>query len=968
MDSDGELKSPVVEITIPEDWSNAVNTIADYDGTCPPVAFVCGPKNCGKSTFARHLLNVLLQRYKRVAYLDTDVGQTEFTPPGLLSLTVIDTITPNLAAPCLKTPERCFFFGDVSSKRDPTTYLAFIFSLFDHYRKEFGLFNKSESPNVAVPLVINTSGWVKGIGYDLLVEMLKYISPTHVVKICISAENKNLPVGVFWSDEDTESTILIEVNSARQDYFNRSVLVQKDARLLRDLRTMWYFKQCFPSEMCIGTVKEFASALAALPPFEISLDDVTIKHLHCQVPEPEIFYSLNATIVGLAVCSDDSKSLTPCMGLGIVRGIDTSKNVLYLITPVPIKSLEKVDLLLQGFVQIPLCLLQNFIVLDLGLEIMSQSIWTFVEEKMGKLPHFVMYAILEGLMIILLFIDGILSFISNELAKLCDLRIPCLLCTRIDHVLVHRNPGFYYNESICEVHKKDISSLAYCHVHKKLSDIRNMCDGCLLSFATEKDSDTDRYKSLVGILHKDIDCFVEDDPKNYLKSGKKDEGLMQLDMTGAPRCSCCGEPLRPRPSSKFIRSASMNAYAPTPSPRAPLLAWKNEDARTAELPHIRYTELKIMSDTDSEIQEDEDVMNGGIQSKEDMKAATVPLLPDADDINEDSTKTPIFGRGNRFFGIPLSDSAQASPRYNKSSRKMSMDRPDLNLEPYDINPLNESDGESILNRLKKQVRVDRRSLIALYMELDEERSASAVAANNAMAMITRLQAEKAAVQMEALQYQRMMEEQAEYDQEALQVMKDLILKREEEIKVLESDLEVYREKYGPIKKIGSEICEIDDEDYQELKSQSLSPCMEESECGSPTGEVGQNGMIDEVSFERPEETGASNLAESSLDFDSERSYLLQSLKDLEKNINATSERGSHPSEPLTGNENKPTLARELSIIRERLRAIEAESGFLKHAAMTLQKNSDGTKLLAEIAQHLRKLRYTANVPPEDVAA
>lgn len=39
-------------------------------------------------------IEVLCGRYKRVAYLDTDVGQSEFTPPGLLSLTVIDKITP----------------------------------------------------------------------------------------------------------------------------------------------------------------------------------------------------------------------------------------------------------------------------------------------------------------------------------------------------------------------------------------------------------------------------------------------------------------------------------------------------------------------------------------------------------------------------------------------------------------------------------------------------------------------------------------------------------------------------------------------------------------------------------------------------------------------------------------------------------------------------------------------------------
>lgn len=32
-------------------------------------------------------------RYRRVAYMDTDVGQAEFTPPGCLSLTVIDEET-----------------------------------------------------------------------------------------------------------------------------------------------------------------------------------------------------------------------------------------------------------------------------------------------------------------------------------------------------------------------------------------------------------------------------------------------------------------------------------------------------------------------------------------------------------------------------------------------------------------------------------------------------------------------------------------------------------------------------------------------------------------------------------------------------------------------------------------------------------------------------------------------------------
>lgn len=44
-----------------------------------------------------------------MAYLDTDVGQTEFTPPGLLSLTVIDRITPGALVLLLVNRPSCVF-------------------------------------------------------------------------------------------------------------------------------------------------------------------------------------------------------------------------------------------------------------------------------------------------------------------------------------------------------------------------------------------------------------------------------------------------------------------------------------------------------------------------------------------------------------------------------------------------------------------------------------------------------------------------------------------------------------------------------------------------------------------------------------------------------------------------------------------------------------------------------------------
>lgn len=127
-------------------------------------------------------------------------------------------------------------------------------------------------------------------------------------------------------------------------------------------------------------------------------------------------------------------------------------------------------------------------------------------------------------------------------------------------------------------------------------------------------------------------------------------------------------------------------------------------------------------------------------------------------------------------------------------RRVSLERNESGLS-LDGSILSEIEGESVVDRLKRQVEHDRKLLSALYNELEEERNASAVATNQAMAMITRLQEEKATLQMEALQHLRMMEEQAEYDMEALQNTNDLLAEKEKEIQDLEAELEFYRMKF-----------------------------------------------------------------------------------------------------------------------------------------------------------------------------
>ncbi|VAH73564.1 unnamed protein product [Triticum turgidum subsp. durum] len=289
------------EVVVPEDWALATKVISS--DLSSPVVLVCGPSNSGKSTFTRLLLNKLLPSYGRIGYLDTDVGQPEFSPPGCLSLHIVDEAIADMRNPVLREAERCCFYGDISSKGDPESYLNSLFLLYNYFVEKY------RCPGSEVlPLIVNTPGWVKvftvlktlcfhlnaGTGFDMLVEMLRSLK---------------------W----------------------------KDGGGMRERRLVEYFKQCFSSDISLATNKELAYALASLPPYEVSFSDVTVMHLHCEVPRTEIWHSLNATIVGLA---------------SIVRGVDAQRGLLYVITPVAVEHLQSVDLLLQGLIEIPRSVLQ----------------------------------------------------------------------------------------------------------------------------------------------------------------------------------------------------------------------------------------------------------------------------------------------------------------------------------------------------------------------------------------------------------------------------------------------------------------------------------------------------------------------------------------------------------------------------------------------------------------------------------
>jgi len=210
--------------------------------------------------------------------------------------------------------------------------------------------------------------------------------------------------------------------------------------------------------------------------------------------------------------------------------------------------------------------------------------------------------------------------------------------------------------------------------------------------------------------------------------------------------------------------------------------------------------------------------------------------------------------------------------------------------------LSEIEGESLLDRLKRQVEYDRKCIRALYKEVDEERNASAVSANQAMAMITRVQEEKAALHMEALQYLRMMEEQAEYDVEALEKANDLLAEKEKEIQDLEAEVEFCKSNL-PIES----TVEIIHEGSSDLKGENV--ILESTSVPSFTNNVNFHckSMMTEVS----KDSDISFVAETTcLDFEDEKLYISECLKKLERKLYQISSDRTLSNMPYGGHSEK----------------------------------------------------------------
>lgn len=192
-------------LCVPTEWRDVYDELGSLPSRVPMTLAVRGGKNTGKSTLARLLLHALLTNgeHRFVAFMELDVGQPEFGPPGMLSLHVFDAqresgvFGPSWCT--ARVPVRAHFLGDVTPRNDPARYMAAVTDLMETYRQHFASYQSTQHveallhvselmPHTSrashtIPLIVNMHGWVKGLGLELVQHATAALCPTHVIDL-----------------------------------------------------------------------------------------------------------------------------------------------------------------------------------------------------------------------------------------------------------------------------------------------------------------------------------------------------------------------------------------------------------------------------------------------------------------------------------------------------------------------------------------------------------------------------------------------------------------------------------------------------------------------------------------------------------------------------------------------------------------------------------------------------------------
>ncbi|XP_055716267.1 polynucleotide 5'-hydroxyl-kinase NOL9 [Phlebotomus papatasi] len=313
-----------------------------------------GGKNVGKSSLIRHQINKNLKKFGKILLIDLDIGQPEISLPQTVSATLLDRPILGMACFMEQQPETSRLFGDLNVANDPAKYYNSVLDL------QQDISSKEEFQSI--PWFINTMGYAKGIGMELMIALIGLFKPSQILQIDheIQLENFECEFSKKLVD-DWEWQLLDNVSLPSRECSDFKVLrfpTMVSGSLSDDIRRS---KASETRQISIlahlgGALGDDCDWITQSQPVCVPLDKITLLNLTDEdIDEQHKWDLINGNLVYLCNNSFENPKV---FGLGIVRGIDNALQSLYLL-PTTRQNLNQVNSLAVCAITLPPQLILN---------------------------------------------------------------------------------------------------------------------------------------------------------------------------------------------------------------------------------------------------------------------------------------------------------------------------------------------------------------------------------------------------------------------------------------------------------------------------------------------------------------------------------------------------------------------------------------------------------------------------------
>ena len=296
----------------------------------------------------------------------------------------------------------------------------------------------------AIPIVVNTMGWTKGLGADLTQRIESMLEPTDVFDIQAPLREE-CPVSVPVTNRNIHGayqiqSMMMDKSASRIHVLEpipfHSSAAGYNAADHRALSMLSYFHARFPADAVPAGLHQITTRtwdvsrpLCAVPPYQIdctvAFDKIMLTGSGTEdVVEEEIGRVLNGAVVAFVSCEPGtvergvptsagipytrqqgppSPESSNCVGIGLIRGVSPPKiddqgqvkTFLHMLTPLPHQLLASARVLVKGEMELPVWGMLDFRNFNEGNGVHSGDVAGVVWDKVpflqwGKAPEGVM--------------------------------------------------------------------------------------------------------------------------------------------------------------------------------------------------------------------------------------------------------------------------------------------------------------------------------------------------------------------------------------------------------------------------------------------------------------------------------------------------------------------------------------------------------------------------------------------------